>query len=126
MMNEIYKRRLAENFDARSLDYNKDNFHSRLAERVVTLARPQPGEAVLDIATGTGLAAMFAARFVGDDGRIVGVDLSPGMLTGAAKNIESSGLKNIELVEADVESMAFPAASFDVVLCVSALPYLTD
>jgi len=126
MTNEHDPRRLAENFDLRSLDYNKDNFHGRLAQRVIDLARPQPGESVLDVATGTGLAAICAARLVGGGGRVVGVDLSPGMLAVAAKAVESGGLRNVELILADAESMAFPADCFDVVSCVSALPYLTD
>ena len=126
MTEQEYKQRLAENFDARSLDYNTTNFHGRLAERVVALARPQPGDAVLDIATGTGLAALAAARLVGGGGRVVGVDLSSGMLAGAKKAVEAAGAKNVELVHADAEEKTFPAASFDVVLCVSSLPYFSD
>ncbi|QJX01186.1 methyltransferase domain-containing protein [Frigoriglobus tundricola] len=126
MTDHEYKQRLAENFDARSLDYNTNNFHGRLAERVVALARPQPDDVVLDIATGTGLAALAAARLVGAGGRVVGVDVSPGMLAGAKQAVEAAGAKNVELVQADAEEKTFPAASFDVVLCVSSLPYFTD
>jgi ubiquinone/menaquinone biosynthesis C-methylase UbiE len=126
MTEQEYKQRLAENFDARSLDYNPDGFHGRLAERVVALARPQTGEDVLDIATGTGLAALAAARLIGDTGRVVGVDLSPGMLAGARRTIEAAGVRNVELVHADAETLTLPAASLDVVLCVSSLPYFTD
>lgn len=126
MTDHEYKQRLAENFDARSLDYNQNNFHGRLAARVVALARLQPGESILDIATGTGLAALEAARLVGRSGRVIGVDLSPGMLANAKKAIEAAGVQNVELVHADAEATEFPAASFDVVLCVSALPYFTD
>jgi ubiquinone/menaquinone biosynthesis C-methylase UbiE len=126
MTTDEYKRRVGENFDARSLDYNKNDFHGRLADRVVALARPRPGEAVLDIGTGTGLAALAAARLVGDGGRVVGVDLSPGMLAGARRAVEAASVRAVELVQADAETQTFPPATFDVVLCVSALPYLTD
>jgi ubiquinone/menaquinone biosynthesis C-methylase UbiE len=126
MIGGNYKRLLAENFDARSLDYNANNFHGRLAERVVALAGPQPGDGVLDVATGTGLAALAAARLVGEGGRVVGVDLSPGMLAGARRAVEAAGVRNVDLVHADAESQTFPAASFDAVVCVSSLPYLTD
>ena len=126
MMNTEYKRRLAENFDERSRDYNADNFHGRLVERVIGLSHPKAGESVLDIATGTGLAAIAAARLVGEDGRVVGIDLSPGMLAVAAKAVESQGLRNVELLQADAEAFALPPGSLDVVTCVSALPYLTD
>jgi len=63
-MIEDYKIQVAENFDAR-LDYDKDNLRARLAGRLIDIARPQQGEQVLDIATGTGLAAIPTARLVG-------------------------------------------------------------
>ena len=126
MDEDEYKRLLAENFDARSLDYNPENFHGRLADKVAALARPQPGEAVLDVATGTGLAALSAARSVGEAGKVVGVDLSPGMLAVARTAVETAGVRNVELIHADAEAYDFPAASFDVVICVSSLPYFTD
>ena len=68
MMSTDYKRWLAENFDKRSCDYNPDNFHGRLVERVIDLARPQAGESVLDVATGSGLAACLR-RPIGRRGR---------------------------------------------------------
>lgn len=125
-MNETdYKQRLAENSDARCRAYNPDNFHGRLADRVVARARPQPGEDVLDIATGTGLAAPEAAQLVGS-GQVVRVDLSPGMLAAAEAATRAAGATNVKLVHTDAEALPFPAASFDVVVCVSSLPYLTD
>ncbi len=126
MTNAEYKRRLAENFDERSRDYNPDNFQGRLVERVIDLARPKAGESVLDVATGTGLAAIAAARLVGEGGKVVGIDLSPGMLAVATTAVESEGLRNVELLQADAETFALPPGSLDVVTCVSALPYLTD
>ena len=126
MTDDRYKRAVADNFDRRSRDYNRNDFHGRLAERVVALAEPRSGDAVLDVATGTGLAALAAARLVGEEGRVVGADLSPGMLAVARTAVEAADVRNIELVHADAETLTFPAAGFDVVLCVSALPYLTD
>lgn len=126
MAGDDYKRAVAENFDARSRDYNANNSHGQLAEKIVALARPRPGEVVLDVATGTGLAAISAARLVGEDGKVVGVDLSPGMLAGAATAVAAAAVRNVQLVLADAETHPFPEASFDAVLCVSALPYLTD
>jgi ubiquinone/menaquinone biosynthesis C-methylase UbiE len=125
MSGDNYKRLVAENFDRRA-DYGERDFHKALAERLVEVARPQPGEAVLDIATGTGLAAIPAARAVGAAGRVVGIDISTGMLERAAKSIETAGLRNVELAHADAERLAYPDASFDLILCCSSLPFLTD
>ena len=120
-----YKRLVAENFDRRQ-DYGERDMHKPLAERLVEIARPQPAEHVLDIATGTGLAAIPAAKAVGEKGRVIGIDISNGMLERAAKSIEAEGLRNVELAHADAEQLDYPPASFDLILCCSSLPFLTD
>ena len=81
---------------------------------------------MLDIATGTGLVAIPTARLLGESGRVVGVDISKGMLDRAWNAVESEGLGNIELTYIDAEKLAFPASSFDLILCSSALPYMSD
>ena len=101
---------MAELFDARASNYDEDNLRARLASRLVDIARPQPGERVLDIATGTGLVAIPTARLIGESGRVVGVDLSKGMLGRASKAVEAEGLGNIELIHIDAEKPAFPAS----------------
>ncbi len=120
-----YKRRVAETFDART-DYIRSGIHARLADRLTRLAAPQPGERVLDIATGTGFVAVPAARLVGERGTVVGVDISAGMLKQAARAVTASRLTNVELALADAEAMDYPASSFDLAICCSALPYMAD
>jgi ubiquinone/menaquinone biosynthesis C-methylase UbiE len=123
---EKYKQRVINDFNSRP-DYDqKSPFHEALANRLVELAQPQPGNQVLDIATGTGLAAIAAAQIVGDQGRVVGVDIAKGMLEQAQYKIDTIGLKNIELIEADADDLDFDDSSFDIILCSSALIYLTD
>jgi ubiquinone/menaquinone biosynthesis C-methylase UbiE len=120
-----YKRSVATSFDART-EYSRSEFHARLADRLVRLAAPQPNERVLDIATGTGFVAVPTARLVGKEGMVVGVDISSGMLDQAAKAIMAAGLSNIKLVQGDAEALDYPAASFDLIICGNALPYMTD
>jgi len=120
-----YKRAIAEHFDARTA-YSRSKTHARLANRLVRLAAPQPDERVLDIATGTGFVAILAAQLVGERGTVVGVDISTGMLEQATEAIVAEGVSNIELIQADAETLDYSAGSFDLILCCNALPYMTD
>ena len=109
-----------------TFNYDEDNLRARLANRLVEIAKPQPAQQVLDIATGTGLVAIPIARLLGESGRVVGVDISKGMLDRASRDVEAEGLGNIELIHIDGEQLAFPPSSFDLVPCSSALPYMSD
>lgn len=124
-MRNDYKDTVSGFFNGRS-DYRKSKLHSEMAERFLLLAAPQPGERVLDIATGTGFVSIPCASLVGEKGGVVGVDISPGMLEQAAEDLEAAGLKNLELVEADAENLDYPGESFDLITCCNALPYMSD
>ncbi len=67
----------------------------------------KPGMRVLDVAVGTGLLARQAVSIVGDTGRVIGVDPSPGMLAEAARSLP------INLIQARAEELPFAPASFD-------------
>lgn len=120
-----YKRAVAEFFDARD-NYSRSELHARMASRLVRLAAPQPSERVLDIATGTGFVAIPAARLVGEQGYVLGVDISAGMLEQGARDVMAAGLYNIQLMQADAETLDYPAGSFDLITCCNALPYMRD
>jgi ubiquinone/menaquinone biosynthesis C-methylase UbiE len=120
-----YKQAVARHFDGRT-DYHRSVIHAQVADRLVRLAAPQPNEWVLDIATGTGFVAIPTGRLVGEKGRVIGVDISTGMLEQATEAVENSDLNNIDLVRADAEELDYPEESFDLVTCCNALPYMTD
>ncbi|HYM28043.1 MAG TPA: class I SAM-dependent methyltransferase, partial [Steroidobacteraceae bacterium] len=82
------------------------------------------GEAVLDVACGTGLASFPAADSVGAHGRVLGVDISGHMVEAAARG--SGGRRQVQFARMDAEALALPAASFDVALCALGLMYLPD
>jgi SAM-dependent methyltransferase len=78
---------------------------------LLSLADIQPGQAVLDVATGTGNVALRAAALGAD---VTGLDLVPDLLSVA----RSRGATDVEWVEGDAEALPFADASFDRVLSV--------
>lgn len=119
-----YKQQVIADFNART-EYDND-FRHRFANGLIELAQLQKGQHVLDVATGTGIVAIAAAQIVGNQGKVIGVDISSGMLAQAQRKIEAAGLQNIELIEADADYLNFLDHSFDAILCSSAIVYLTD
>lgn len=120
-----YKQRLLADFNNRS-NYDNGKFHPPVAKRLVELAQLENGQKILDIATGTGLVALAAAKIVGASGRVTGVDFSVGMLKHAKQKQVSEGLQNVEFIEADAEYVSFENNTFDRVLCSLAISYLTN
>ena len=125
ILNE-YKQQIADLYSRRSQTYDDGDWHPRIAHRLVEHARITRGQHVLDIATGTGMVAIEAAQLVGSEGRVVGVDISNGMLEQAKRKIEALGLSNIQFQFADAEALDFPENSFDVVLCSSAFIWMSN
>lgn len=100
-------------------------FTAPLATHLVAQARLQPSDAVLDVGTGTGIVALIAAEAVREGGRVVGVDLSDGMLRAARAKAEDRGLA-VEFRKMDAESLELEPESFDVVLSLFALSHFPD
>jgi arsenite methyltransferase len=80
------------------------------------LAALQPGEAVLDLGSGSGTDIFCSAVLVGDSGRVVGVDITDAQLEKAARLRDRDGLSQVELVESRIEALPFDDATFDVVI----------
>lgn len=119
-----YKQRVIADFNSRT---NYDNeLRYRLANPLVKLAQLQSGQEILDVATGTGIVAIAAAQIVGNEGKVIGVDISRGMLNQAKQKIAAACLQNIELIEADADYLDFDNQSFDVIFCSSAIPWFSD
>jgi ubiquinone/menaquinone biosynthesis C-methylase UbiE len=121
-----YKQQVADLYSLRSETYGINDWHPQLAKQLVDYAKLQLGWRVLDIATGTGLAAFDAAAKVGSSGYVLGVDISEGMLNVARRHPGSPSLAPCEFRLADIESTDFPPESFDGILCSSAIVWLAD
>jgi ubiquinone/menaquinone biosynthesis C-methylase UbiE len=92
-------------------------FFSYFGRRLVELARIPSGAQALDVATGKGAVLLPAARAVGPDGHVTGIDLSDAMVRKAAEEISRQGVDNVRVCRMDAERLQFPDASFDRVLC---------
>ena len=86
----------------------------------------KPGEWVLDLACGTGLISLRAARAVGEEGNVTATDISEKMIEAVTLNAAREGLHNLRATRAMAEQLEFSDASFDVVLCSLGLMYVTD
>jgi SAM-dependent methyltransferase len=75
-----------------------------------------PGERVLDIGCGNGITSRDAARSVGPDGEVLGVDLSGPMLARAEQLAAEDGLRNVRFERADAQVHPFERAAFDLVM----------
>ncbi len=82
------------------------------------------GSAILDVPCGGGLA--FRALRPDQRVRYVAADISPGMLRRARREAGRRGLGQIEVMEADVESLPFEDAGFDLCVCLNSLHCFPD
>ena len=121
-----YKQQVVDFFDRRTAYDAEGDSHPQEAKRLLEYVPLKSGQAVLDIATGTGLVAIAAAKKVAPNGFVTGVDISPGMLEQAKTKMAIAQIDNLRLIEADIESISFKAEQFDVIFCCSALVYISD
>jgi ubiquinone/menaquinone biosynthesis C-methylase UbiE len=92
-------------------------------DRLVRLARLEPGQSVLDIGCGTGTLAMAAKRRVGPFGSVHGIDASPEMIARARKKARKAGV-DVTFTNGVVEGLPFPDEHFDTVLSTLMLHHL--
>jgi arsenite methyltransferase len=84
------------------------------------------GESVLDLGCGAGFDSFIAAQLVGPEGRVVGVDLSPEMLTVARTGQAEAGFPQVKFYQALVEALPFSDTSFDIALSNGVLNLVPD
>jgi SAM-dependent methyltransferase len=85
-----------------------------------------PGERVVDIGSGAGLDSLIAAKMVGPEGQVIGVDMTPAMLKRARKSAIEAGLGQVEFREGVAESLPVPDGWADVVISNGVLNLLPD
>ncbi|MEX0683713.1 MAG: methyltransferase domain-containing protein [Dehalococcoidia bacterium] len=98
---------------------------SNVRKATIKAARLQPGESVLDVGCGTGDLTLRAARKVGAEARVAGIDASPDMIGVANRKAAAKGRK-IDFRLAPIEDLPFADSEFDVALSSFMLHHLPD
>ncbi len=80
------------------------------------IASLQPGDVVLDLGSGGGFDAFLAAREVGAGGLVIGVDMTPAMISKARRNASEAGFDNVEFRLGEIEYLPVADASVDVII----------
>lgn len=111
--------RAAATYDAVGVDY-----FSVFGRRLVQLAGIRAGDTVLDVGCGRGASLWPAADDAGPTGRVVGIDLAPGMV--AATAADARAMPTVLVLRADAEEPPAATASYDVVLAGLVLFFLPD
>jgi SAM-dependent methyltransferase len=101
-----------------------DRWYGDVTRQMLDLARIQPGQRILDIATGAGEPAASAAERVGPSGYVLATDIAEGIVELALQVARERGLKQIETRAMDGEKLDLPDTSFDAVLCRFGLMYM--
>ena len=92
----------------------------------VALASLRPGETVLDLGSGGGIDCFLAARKVGPEGRVIGVDMTAEMIHLARGNGLKSGLPNVEFRLGEIENLPVTDGTIDAVISNCVINLSTD
>ncbi|MBI5056657.1 MAG: methyltransferase domain-containing protein [Nitrospirae bacterium] len=108
------KKKLREAFNSVAVGYDNPalRFFPESAKHLSEYLNLKGDEHVLDVATGTGHAAMALAAVL-PQGRVTGIDFSEGMLARAKAKIEERDIRNIDLLSMDMQALDFPENNFD-------------
>jgi len=80
------------------------------------IASLKPGEVVLDLGSGGGFDCFLAARQVGEEGRVIGVDMTPEMVAKARANARSVGFSNVDFRLGEIEHLPVADGTADVII----------
>lgn len=105
--------------------YNGENLNDLPKEAVdaslgcanpLVFAQLKEGETVLDLGSGGGINVLMAAKYVGETGKVYGLDMTDEMLTLARSNQEKMGVKNVEFIKGFIEDIPLENETVDVII----------
>ena len=103
----------------------ESRFRHWLYDPVKTLqgAEIQPGDTVLEVGCGSGFFTVPAARLIGEQGRLVAMDVWPAYVERVSKKTRSANLKNVLVMEGDALDTGLDGASMDAVMLFGVIPF---
>jgi len=116
---------VASNYDLMN-DVMSFGIHRLWKQYAIDIANVKKGDAILDLASGTGDLIKLYNKKIGNSGRIVSSDINEAMLDEGKRNLINSGVLGIEFVQANAEKLPFEDNSFDLVSIAFGLRNVTD
>jgi ubiquinone/menaquinone biosynthesis C-methylase UbiE len=120
------KAAIAYNAASDHYDHPANTFWARSGNRTVERLGLRPGACVLDVCCGSGASAIPAAKAVGANGGVLGVDLADDLLDLARAKAEQSSYTHVEFRSGDLLDLDLPESSFDAVICVFGIFFIPD
>lgn len=109
---------------SKTMGYSKDDLESTPeganmglgCGNPVALASLKPGETVVDLGSGGGFDCFLAANEVGKDGKVIGVDMTPDMISKARKSAQEANIDNVEFRLGEIEHLPLADNSADIIM----------
>lgn len=122
-LKKLYKK----TFDSVSEGYGHAamRFFEESAEQICLTLKVKGDEHILDVATGTGYAALTLAKQL-PDGHVTGIDFSTGMLKQAMINQDKAALCNVTFAEMDMQNLEFRNSQFDIAVSAFSIFFVED
>jgi arsenite methyltransferase len=106
------------------MGYSKEDFSSVVAGanmglgcgNPVALASLKPGETVVDLGSGGGFDCFLAAKQVGESGKVIGIDMTPDMLSQARTNAEKMKTTNVDFRLGEIENLPVADNTADIIM----------
>lgn len=111
----------ADSYDAEPL-----SFWARYGRRTIDRMALTRGAGILDVCSGSGASALPAAEVVGPEGSVTAIDVADQLLELARRKAAERGLTNIEFHEKDMTELNYANESFDAIVCVFGIFFVTD
>jgi len=109
---------------SKAMGYSKDDFESTPeganlglgCGNPIALASLKPGETVVDLGSGGGFDCFLAANKVGKNGKVIGVDMTPDMISKARKSAQDTNIDNVEFRLGEIEHLPVADNSADIII----------